>query len=73
MNKSFDQPYKCKGFNEFVKRTRQGRLERLRVKYLLEKTPQGENYEEIRRRNITPPNITDIRRMRQKAELKNKK
>ena len=70
MNKSFDHPRKCKGFDEFVKRNRKGRLERLRVKYLLEKTPRGENYEEIMRRNITPPNITDIRRMKQKEEKK---
>ena len=72
MNKSFDHPQKCKGFDEFVKRNREGRLERLRVKYLLEKAPQGEKYEEIRRRNITPPNITDIRRMKQKNKNKNK-
>ena len=71
MNKSFDHPQKCKGFDEFVKRNINGRLERLRVKYLLEKTPQGENYEKIMRRNITPPNITDIRRMREKEEKKN--
>ena len=71
MNKSFDHPQKCKGFDEFVTRNRKGRLERLRVKYLLEKTSQGERYEEIMRRNITPPNITDIRRMRQKEEKKN--
>ena len=71
MNKSFDHPQKCKGFDEFVKRNRNGRLERLRVKYLLEKTPRGERYEEIMRRNITPPNITDIRRMKQKEEKKN--
>ena len=72
MNKSFDQPKKMKGFDEFVKRNRNGRLERLRVKYLLEKTPTGERYEEIRRRNITPPNITDIRNMRKKEYYKNK-
>ena len=71
MNKSFDQPHKCKGFDEFVNRNRKGRLEYLRVKYLLEKTPRGERYEEIMRRNITPPNITDIRRMKEKEERKN--
>ena len=69
MNKSFDQP-KCRGFDEFVKRNRKGRLERLRVKYLLEKGSCGEKYEEIMRRNITPPNITDIRRMRKKEYYK---
>ena len=67
MNKSFDNPQKCKGFDEFVRRNRKGYLERLRVKYLLEKSSQGERYEEIMRRNITPPNITDIRRMREKG------
>jgi len=67
-NKSFDQPKKCKGFDEYVERNKRGRLERLRVKYLLEKTPTGERYEEIRRKNITPPNITDIRRMRKKEK-----
>ena len=72
MNKSFDHPQKCKGFDEFVRRNRNGYIERLRVKYLLENTPRGENYEEIMRRNITPPNITDIRRMKEK-EMKNKK
>ena len=70
MNKSFDHPQKCKGYDEFVKRNRNGRLERLRVQYLLEKAPQGERYEEIMRRNITPPNITDIRKMRQKIKSK---
>ena len=64
MNKSFDEPKQLRGFDEFVKRNRKGRLERLRIKYLLEKNPIGEKYEEIRKRNITPPNITDIRRMR---------
>ena len=70
MNKSFDHPQKCKGFDEFVKRNRNGRLEWLRVQYLLEKAPQGEKYEEIMRRNITPPNITDIRKMKQKIKSK---
>ena len=64
MNKSFDEPKQLRGFDEYVKRNRKGRLERLRIKYLLEKNPVGEKYEEIRKRNITPPNITDIRRMR---------
>jgi hypothetical protein len=72
MNKSFDHPKYMRGFDEFVKRNRKGRLERLRVKYLLEKIPNGERYEEIRRRNITPPNITDIRRMRKKQLYKNR-
>ena len=71
MNKSFDHPQKCKGFDEFVRRNRNGYIERLRVKYLLENTPRGEKYEQIMRRNITPPNITDIRLMREK-EIKNK-
>ena len=66
MNKSFDEPKQLRGFDEYVKRNRKGRLERLRIKYLLEKNPVGEKYEEIRKRNITPPNITDIRRMRKK-------
>ena len=69
MNKSFDQP-KCRGFDQYVERNKKGRLERLRVKYLLEKVSNGENYEKIRRRNITPPNITDIRRMRKKEYYK---
>ena len=47
-----------------VKRNKKGRLVRLIIKYLLEKNQVGEKYEEIRKRNITPPNITDIRRMR---------
>ena len=64
MNKSFDEPKQLRGFDEYVKRNKKGRLERLRIKYLLEKNPVGEKYEEIRKRNITPPNITDIRRMR---------
>ena len=64
MNKSFDEPKQLRGFDEYVKRNKKGRLERLRIKYLLEKSPIGEKYEEIRKRNITPPNITDIRRMR---------
>ena len=70
MNKSFDQPYKCRGYDQYVKRNRKGRLERLRVKYLLEKSPAGEKYEEIMRRNITPPNITDIRKMKKKEYYK---
>ena len=70
-NRSFDHPKKCRGFDEFVERNKKGRLERLRIKYLLEKNPTGERYEEIMRRNITPPNITDIRRMKEKE--KNKK
>ena len=70
MNKSFDHPYKCRGFDQYVERNKKGRLERLRVKYLLEKSPAGEKYEEIRRKNITPPNITDIRNMRKKEYKK---
>ena len=70
MNKTFDKPQKSKGFDEYVKRIKKGRLERLRIKYLLEKTPFGENYEEIRRKNLTPPNITDIRRMRKNEYYK---
>jgi len=64
MNKSFDEPKQLREFDEYVRRNKKGRLERLRIKYLLAKNPVGEKYEEIRKRNITPPNITDIRRMR---------
>ena len=67
MNKSFEGPQEyCKGWNEYIKRNKKAILEKLRVKYLLEKKPVGENYYEIKKRNITPPNITDIRNMEKK-------
>ena len=42
MNKSFDHPYKCRGFDKYDESNRKGRLERKRVIYLREKAPAGE-------------------------------
>ena len=61
MAKSFDNKIKPKGFDEYVNRNKKAILERNRLKTMIEKIPCGENYEKIRRRAITPFDITDMR------------
>lgn len=63
---SADKP---KGFNKHVEHVRRGIIERFRKKYILEKNPAGENYEKVKRMNIQPFNITDLRKQQDK-ELK---
>jgi hypothetical protein len=69
MAKSFDNKIKPKGFDDYIMRNKKAILERERIKKIKEKIPCGENYEKIKRRSITPFNITDMK----KKNKKNKK
>lgn len=72
MAKSFENKIKPKGFNEYVTRNKKAILERNKIRAMLEKIPCGENYEKIRRRAITPFNITDMRNKNKKRRNKSK-
>ena len=62
MAKSFDNKEKPKGFDEYIIRNRKEILNKKKLKEKLEKIPCGENYEKMRKRTITPFNITDMRK-----------
>ena len=68
LNRSFTSKKKPKGYGKFVETHRKGILERFKKKYLIEKKPIGENYEKVKRMNIKPFDITDIRK--QNKEIK---
>ena len=74
MAKSFDNKIKPKGYDDYITRNKKAILERKRIKNIIEKIPCGENYEKIKRRSITPFNITDMRkRYKNKQNNNNKK
>ena len=73
MAKSFDNKIKPKGFDEYVTRNKKAIFERNKLKTMIEKIPCGENYEKIRRRAITPFNITDMRNKYKKRNKSNSK
>ena len=62
MAKSFDNKKKPKGYDDYIIRNKKAILERNRIKTMMEKVPCGENYEKIKKRSITPFNITDMRK-----------
>ena len=62
MAKSFDNISKPKGFDEYIIRNRKEILNKEKLKQQMEKIPCGENYEKIKKRTITPFNITDLRK-----------
>ena len=62
MNKSFDNKVRPKGYDDYVIRNKKAILEKIRIKTMIEKIPNGENYEKLKRRSITPFNITDMRK-----------
>ena len=66
MAKSFDNKIKPKGFDDYIMRNKKAILERERIKKIKEKIPCGENYEKIKRRAITPFNITDMKKKNKK-------
>jgi hypothetical protein len=72
MAKSFDNKIKPKGFDEYVTRNKKAILERNKLRTMIEKIPCGENYEKIRRRAITPFNITDMRNNNKNKKRMNK-
>ena len=72
MAKSFDNKIKPKGYDDYITRNKKAILERKRIKNIKEKIPCGENYEKIKRRAITPFNITDMRK-KYKNNKNNKK
>ena len=71
MAKSFDITSKPKGFDEYIIRNRKEILNKERLKEMKEKIPCGENYEKLKKRTITPFNITDMRRKKIKKEENN--
>ena len=74
MAKSFDNKIRPKGYDDYITRNKKAILERKRIKNIIEKIPCGENYEKIKRRSITPFNITDMRkRYKNKQNNNNKK
>ena len=62
MAKSFDNKIKPKGYDEYITRNKKAILEKARIREMMEKIPCGENYEKIKRRSITPFNITDMKK-----------
>jgi len=66
MNKSFDIKIKPKGYNEYIIRNRKEILNKEKLKEKKEKISYGENYEKLKRRAITPFNITDMKKERKK-------
>ena len=70
MAKSFDKKIKPKGFDEYVSRNKKAILERNKLRTMIEKIPCGENYEKIKRRAITPFDITDMRNKNKKRNNK---
>ena len=68
MAKSFDNKVKPKGYDNYINRNKKAILERNRIKNLLEKIPCGENYEKIKRRSISPFNITDMKRKQKRKK-----
>ena len=70
MAKSFDNKIKPKGFDEYVTRNKKAILERNKLRTMIEKIPCGENYEKIRRRAITPFDITDMKNKYKKRSNK---
>ena len=68
MAKSFDNKVRPKGFDDYVARNQKAILERIKIKDMIEKKTIGENYEKIRRRTITPFNITDMRKKDKKKK-----
>ena len=72
LNRSFTCQKKPKGYGKFVETHRKGILERFKKKYLIEKKPVGENYEKVKRMNIKPFDITDIRKQNKIEERKRK-
>ena len=62
MAKSFDNKKKPKGYDEYITRNKKAILEKTRIRTMMEKIPCGENYEKIKRRSITPFNITDMKK-----------
>ena len=66
MNKSFDIKIKPKGYNEYIIRNRKEILNKEKLKEKKEKISYGENYEKLKRRAITPFNITDMKKEKQK-------
>ena len=68
MAKSFDIPSRPKGYDEYIIRNRKEILNKEKLKQIKDKIPCGENYEKIKRRTITPFNITDMKRKRTKEK-----
>ena len=68
MAKSFDKKIKPKGYDDYINRNKKAIEERTRIKTMLEKIPYGENYEKIKKRSITPFNITDMKKKKKKRE-----
>jgi len=68
MAKSFDISLKPKGYDEYIIRNRKEIINKEKLKEKMEKIPCGENYERIKRRTITPFNITDMRKDRKKEK-----
>ena len=73
MAKSFDNKIKPKGYDDYITRNKKAILERKRIKNIIEKIPCGENYEKIKRRSITPFNITDMRKIYKNKQNNNNK
>ena len=71
MAKSFDISSKPKGYDEYIIRNRKEILNKEKLKEKIEKIPCGENYDKIRKRNITPFNITDMKKERINKEKDN--
>ena len=68
LNKSFNNQ-NIQEYGKFVERTRKGLIERFRKQYIMNKIPTGDNYERLKKMNIQPFNITDMKKLK-KNEIK---
>ena len=68
LNKSFNNQ-NIQEYGKFVERTRKGLIERFRKQYIMNKIPTGDNYERLKKKNIQPFNITDMKKLK-KNEIK---
>ena len=72
LKKSLNSKERPKGFDEFQKKMRDGIMKSAIKKYNENKIPIGENYEKIKKANIQPFDITDLRN-KNKEKNNNKK
>ena len=61
LKKSLNSTERPKGFDEFQKKMRDGIMKTALKKYKENRIPVGENYEKIKKANIQPFDITDLR------------
>ena len=68
LKKSLNSTEKPKGFDEYQKKMREGIIKATEKKYMEKNI--GQNYEKIKKKNIQPFNITDLKKNNDKKDFK---